>query len=157
MSLAPDALQPAAEVEPFWQRVHRFFALPFDRAVLARIGGLAAWGVLALALFFLGALGVIVGLVALLAMLVVGARYGFKIIERSSRGYLQPSAYPLSDEDLVREMHSLHRTRDDAVRHGPEDALRTHDRRSAELEAEYLRRFPDRELIPRDSEERAGP
>jgi hypothetical protein len=101
MSLAPDALQPAAEVEPFWQRVHRFFALPFDRAVLARIGGLAAWGVLALALFFLGALGVIVGLVALLAMLVVGARYGFKIIERSSRGYLQPSAYPLSDEDLV--------------------------------------------------------
>jgi hypothetical protein len=55
----------------------------------------------------------------------------------------------LSDEDLVREMQSLHRTRDDAVRHGPDAALDHHDRRTAELEAEYLRRFPDREVTPR--------
>lgn len=55
----------------------------------------------------------------------------------------------LSDDDLLREMHSLHRTRDDAVRHGPDPALDNHDRRMAELESEYLRRFPDREVIPR--------
>jgi hypothetical protein len=58
-------------------------------------------------------------------------------------------AHELSDDDLIREMRSLHRTRDDAVRHGPDDALTTHDRRTAELESEYLRRFPDREIIPR--------
>jgi hypothetical protein len=32
---------------------------------------------------------------------VAGAIYGFKIIERSSKGYLIPSDYPLTDEDLV--------------------------------------------------------
>lgn len=52
----------------------------------------------------------------------------------------------LSDEDLTREMNSLHRTRDDTLRHGPPDALAAHNRRSAELEAEYLRRFPGREV-----------
>jgi hypothetical protein len=31
-----------------------------------------------------------------------GRRYGFKIIERSSKGYLIPSDYPLTDEDLGR-------------------------------------------------------
>jgi hypothetical protein len=35
------------------------------------------------------------------AILVVGARYGFKIIERSSKGFLKPVDYPLSDDDLV--------------------------------------------------------
>ncbi|HET9025204.1 MAG TPA: hypothetical protein VFN64_11565, partial [Burkholderiaceae bacterium] len=72
-----------------------------DSAVLMRIGGLAVAGVIAFALFFLGALGAVFGLVAFLAMLVVGARYGFKIIERSSRGFLQPRDFPLSDDDLV--------------------------------------------------------
>ena len=46
-------------------------------------------------------------------------------------------------------MKSLHRTRDDAVRHGPDPALENHVRRMAELEAEYVRRFPDREIRPR--------
>jgi tetratricopeptide (TPR) repeat protein len=88
-------------IQPFWQRVHKFFLLPFDRAVLARIGGLAAGFVLSFALLFLGSFGVLLTLLALFALLVIGARYGFKIIERSAKGYLRPSDYPLSDEDLV--------------------------------------------------------
>jgi len=88
-------------VEPFWQRIHRFFKLPLDRAVLMRIGGLAVATVIALAFFFLGVFGVVLGLVAIGAVLVIGARYGFKLIERSSKGFLVPSDYPLSDDDLV--------------------------------------------------------
>src|SRR5512144_976010 len=88
-------------VEPFWQRIHKFFTLPFDRAVLLRLGGLAAATVVALSLVFLGAFGVVLALAAMLGVLVVGARYGFKIIERSSKGFLRPSDYPLSDDDLV--------------------------------------------------------
>ena len=41
--------------------------------------------------------------IALLAILVTGVRYGFKIIERSSKGFLRPSDYPLTDDDLVSE------------------------------------------------------
>ncbi|MGZ8274371.1 MAG: tetratricopeptide repeat protein [Burkholderiaceae bacterium] len=88
-------------VEPFWQRIHKFFTLPLDKAVLMRIGGLAVACVIALGLFFLGVFGVVLGLAALVAVLVIGARFGFKIIERSSKGFLVPSDYPLSDDDLV--------------------------------------------------------
>jgi hypothetical protein len=95
------AYAPSAATEPFWQRIHKFFLLPLDPAVLLRIGGLAAAAVVALALVALGAFGVILFMVALIALLVVGARYGFKIIERSSKGFLRPSDYPVSDEDLV--------------------------------------------------------
>ena len=101
MSSSTDAFSPATAIEPFWRRIHKFFTLPLDRAVLARIAGLAGAGVIAIALFFLGALGVLAGLAGILAVLVIGARYGFKIIERSSRGFLQPGDYPRSDEDLV--------------------------------------------------------
>jgi Family of unknown function (DUF6158) len=52
----------------------------------------------------------------------------------------------LTDDDLLRELASVHRTRNDTLRHGPDDALAEHDRRTAELEAEYLRRFPEREV-----------
>lgn len=52
----------------------------------------------------------------------------------------------LSDEELLRELNSLHRTRDDTLRHGPDDALAQHNRRMFELEQEYLRRNPDREI-----------
>jgi tetratricopeptide (TPR) repeat protein len=88
-------------VEPFWQRISKFFTLPFDRAVLARIGGLAFATIALLALLFLGTFGVLLALAGMLAVFVIGARYGFKIIERSSRGFLVPSDYPLSDDDLV--------------------------------------------------------
>ncbi len=54
----------------------------------------------------------------------------------------------LSDEDLFRELASLHRTRLDAVRHAPDDALAVHLARTTELEEEYLTRWPGREVDP---------
>ncbi|KAB1940410.1 hypothetical protein F8271_16225 [Micromonospora sp. ALFpr18c] len=54
----------------------------------------------------------------------------------------------LTDEDLIREMHSLHRTRLDTLRHAADSALANHLRRTAELETEYLARHPGREVDP---------
>jgi hypothetical protein len=54
----------------------------------------------------------------------------------------------LTDGDLLRELASLHRTRLDTLRHGPDHALATHLRRTAELETEYLTRNPGREIDP---------
>jgi len=54
----------------------------------------------------------------------------------------------LSEEDLLRELRSLHRTRLDTLRHGAEAALDNHLRRTAELETEYLARYPGREVDP---------
>jgi len=60
----------------------------------------------------------------------------------------------LADEDLFRELSTLHRTRSETLRHGSAQALDTHTERMAELEAEYLNRFPEREIDP--ERERAG-
>src|SRR5512139_830878 len=87
--------------EPFWQRIQKFFLLPLDRAVLLRIAGLSGVLVVSLVLLLFGAFGVVLLGAVVFALLVAGARYGFKIIERSSKGYLIPSDYPLTDEDLV--------------------------------------------------------
>lgn len=67
-----------------------------------------------------------------------------------SRRYLATGvpAASLADEDLLRELRSVHRTRHDALRHGSDQALDHHDARMAELEHEYLRRFPHREVDP---------
>lgn len=54
----------------------------------------------------------------------------------------------LSEEDLFRELASLHRTRLHTLRHGPDAALDNHFKRTADLEAEYLTRFPGREVDP---------
>jgi hypothetical protein len=54
----------------------------------------------------------------------------------------------LDDENLIRELHSLHRTRLDTLRHASDSALATHLRRTAELETEYLARNPGREVDP---------
>jgi hypothetical protein len=54
----------------------------------------------------------------------------------------------LTDEELLRELSSLHSTRHGTFRHGSEDALTNHTRRTDELEREYLRRFPNREVDP---------
>jgi Family of unknown function (DUF6158) len=54
----------------------------------------------------------------------------------------------LSDEEMMRELARLHETRHDTLRHGSDDALENHTRRLSELEAEYLRRFPQREVDP---------
>jgi len=54
----------------------------------------------------------------------------------------------LSEDDLLRELASLHETRHETLRHGSESALENHTRRVRELEAEYLRRYPQREVDP---------
>lgn len=54
----------------------------------------------------------------------------------------------LGDEDLLRELGHLHETRLEALRHAADQALAEHTRRTAELENEYLRRRPDREIDP---------
>ncbi len=55
----------------------------------------------------------------------------------------------LSNDDLFRELESLHTTRTTTLRHGSESALATHIKRQAALEQEYLRRFPQREVDPK--------
>ncbi|MEU1751614.1 DUF6158 family protein [Micromonospora matsumotoense] len=54
----------------------------------------------------------------------------------------------LGDDDLIRELQSLHRTRLDTLRHAADSALANHLRRTAELETEYLARHPGREVDP---------
>lgn len=54
----------------------------------------------------------------------------------------------LTSDDLLRELASLHGTRHDTLRHGSDDALANHTRRTTELEHEYLRRYPSREIDP---------
>jgi hypothetical protein len=66
-------------------------------------------------------------------------------LHRAHRG-VDPDG--LSDEELMRELARVHHTRHDTLRHGSEAALDNHTRRTEELEAEYLRRFPHREIDP---------
>ena len=54
----------------------------------------------------------------------------------------------LSEQDLRRELEHVHETRHTTFLHGSPDALDAHTSRTAELEAEFLRRFPDREVDP---------
>jgi len=65
---------------------------------------------------------------------------------------IDPAA--LTEDDLLREMESLGHTRADTVRHGSWSALARHTTRQHELENEYLRRHPEREISPRRT--RAG-
>jgi len=55
----------------------------------------------------------------------------------------------LTDEALERELHHLHKTRNDTFMHGSEDALAFHTDRMFALEEEYLRRNPDRVIDAR--------
>ena len=52
----------------------------------------------------------------------------------------------LSEEDLVRELEQLHRTRHETFLRAPTQALQTHSERTGELELEYLRRHPERNV-----------
>jgi hypothetical protein len=69
-----------------------------------------------------------------------------KETEGMSHTGVDPST--LDVEDLLRELRSLHDTRHDTLRHGSDDAVENHNRRMLELEKEYLRRFPQREVDP---------
>lgn len=55
-------------------------------------------------------------------------------------------ATDLEEADLVRELGHLHETRNRTFLHGSPDALEAHSRRTEALEAEYLRRHPDRDV-----------
>jgi hypothetical protein len=55
----------------------------------------------------------------------------------------------LSIDELLRELAHLHETRNETFRHGSAHALNEHTTRTAALEAEYLRRFPRREVDDR--------
>ena len=66
---------------------------------------------------------------------------------------IDPAA--LDDDDLRRELKHLHETRHETVLGGSEDALEHHTRRMLDLEAEFLRRFPQ-EGAPDPLRTRAG-
>ena len=71
---------------------------------------------------------------------------------------MQPTGVPpqdLADDDLEREVTHLHETRHETFRNDSEDALEAHTRRMLALEAEYLRRFPERSA-PDPMRTRAG-
>jgi hypothetical protein len=56
---------------------------------------------------------------------------------------LQPPPWSeISNDDLVRELDHLHGKRHDIFRTGHAEAWQNHLGRTAQLEAEYLRRFP---------------
>jgi len=61
----------------------------------------------------------------------------------------------LSDPDLRREVGHLHETRHEVMLNGSQDAYETHTRRMLELEAEFIRRFPE-ESAPDPRRTRAG-
>jgi hypothetical protein len=50
----------------------------------------------------------------------------------------------LDEQQLMKELETIHRTRHDTLLHGSNDALRAHNVRMAQLEGEYLRRHPRR-------------
>jgi Family of unknown function (DUF6158) len=54
----------------------------------------------------------------------------------------------LAENDLLRELKHLHTTRHETFLHGSPDALREHSSRTEQLENEYLRRHPEREVDP---------
>jgi hypothetical protein len=54
----------------------------------------------------------------------------------------------LSEDDLFRELRQLHATRTETLLHGSDEALANHTTRSEELEQEYLRRHPTRDVDP---------
>ncbi|MEV5830721.1 MULTISPECIES: DUF6158 family protein [Actinomadura] len=54
----------------------------------------------------------------------------------------------LPDDDLFRELGHLYETRFETLRHASDQAFEEHTRRTNELEGEYLRRRPAREVDP---------
>ncbi|MFJ2768767.1 DUF6158 family protein [Streptomyces sp. NPDC087300] len=52
----------------------------------------------------------------------------------------------LDDQQLIKELETIHRTRHTTLLHGSDDALRVHGDRMALLEGEYLRRHPRRSV-----------
>ncbi|GGQ84257.1 hypothetical protein Saso_59820 [Streptomyces asoensis] len=70
--------------------------------------------------------------------------------EHDERGNTMTGVDPdrLDDQQLMKELETIHRTRHDTLLHGSNDALRAHNDRMAQLEGEYLRRNPRRFVSP---------
>ncbi|MDQ0957729.1 hypothetical protein QFZ66_001607 [Streptomyces sp. B4I13] len=70
--------------------------------------------------------------------------------EYDERGTTMTGVDPdrLDDQQLMKELETIHRTRHDTLLHGSNDALRAHNDRMAQLEGEYLRRNPRRFVSP---------
>jgi hypothetical protein len=115
---------------------------PRRRALLPSLGGSVSGALYSANLATLIAGSRILALVTVLnaALLTVPAALLWgQLRSRLARGGLP---------DLFRELGSLHRTRLQTLRHGPDAALENHLRRTAELETEYLARHPGREVDP---------
>ncbi len=54
----------------------------------------------------------------------------------------------LDDQQLMKELETIHRTRHDTLLYGTNDALRANNERMEQLEVEYLRRNPRRPVAP---------
>ena len=52
----------------------------------------------------------------------------------------------LDEPQLLKELETIHRTRHETLLHGSPDALDAHNTRMAQLEGEYLRRHPRRQV-----------
>jgi hypothetical protein len=61
----------------------------------------------------------------------------------------------LDDDELRKELRSVHRTREDTFLNGTDKALEEHTKRMFELEKEFGRRFP-KETKPAARRTRAG-
>ncbi|MFI1001906.1 DUF6158 family protein [Streptomyces galbus] len=70
--------------------------------------------------------------------------------EHDERGTTMTGVDPdrLDDQQLMKELETIHRTRHDTLLYGSNDALRAHNERMAVLEGEYLRRNPRRFVAP---------
>ncbi|GGT06780.1 DUF6158 family protein [Streptomyces chromofuscus] len=70
--------------------------------------------------------------------------------EHDERGTTMTGVDPgrLDDQQLMKELETIHRTRHDTLLYGSNDALRAHNERMAQLEGEYLRRNPRRFVTP---------
>ncbi|MCW5251904.1 MULTISPECIES: DUF6158 family protein [unclassified Streptomyces] len=53
----------------------------------------------------------------------------------------------LDDQQLMKELETIHRTRHDTLLYGSNGALRAHNDRMARLEGEWLRRNPRRSVV----------
>ncbi|MEU1891248.1 DUF6158 family protein [Streptomyces pristinaespiralis] len=67
-------------------------------------------------------------------------------MNESEHGHRGVDPADLSEQDLLRELETIHRSRHDTLLYGSAAALEAHNVRMADLEAEYLRRHPDREV-----------
>ena len=76
--------------------------------------------------------------------------YPNRMDEHDERGMTMTGVDPdrLDDQQLMKELETIHRTRHDTLLYGSNDALRAHNDRMAQLEGEYLRRNPRRFVSP---------